>query len=205
MAAPNPPLDAARLDVVPSRLWGQAEAVRTFARNILQSFAPLLFGYISALFGGPHAAAAASANPHLEAIAGRGLEYAFIIMLVPLLAAGVLLLLTRRTYLVDVATADVSERATPTRKGRRLVPSRRPVSGPPKGETPPAHSERVALLDHPFLTPSGEMRTFSRNVVYLKDPTPKTIAPMTTQQIPTMSRITPTVLMLKPLVVAVTA
>ncbi len=44
-------------------------------------------------------------------MAGRGLEYAFIIMLVPLLAAGVLLLLTRRTYLVDVATADVSERA----------------------------------------------------------------------------------------------
>lgn len=126
VAAPNPPLDAARLDVVPSRLWGQAEAVRTFARNILQSFAPLLFGYISALFGGPHAAAAASANPHLEAIAGRGLEYAFIIMLVPLLAAGVLLLLTRRTYLVDVATADVSERATTDAKGRRLGQSRRP-------------------------------------------------------------------------------
>ena len=112
VAAPDPPLDAARLDVVPSRLWGQAEAVRTFARNILQSFAPLLFGYISALFGGPHASAADSANPHLEAVAGRGLEYAFIIMLVPLLAAGILLLLTRRIYLVDVATADVSERAT---------------------------------------------------------------------------------------------
>jgi predicted MFS family arabinose efflux permease len=111
VAAPDPPLDAARLDVVPSRLWGQAEAVRTFARNILQSFAPLLFGFISASFGGPHAGAAASTNPHLEAAAGRGLEYAFIIMLLPLLAAGVLLLLTRRTYLVDVATADVSERA----------------------------------------------------------------------------------------------
>jgi len=112
LGAPDPPLDAARLDVVPSRLWGQAEAVRTFARNVLQSFAPLLFGYISALFGGPHAGAAASTNRHLEAIAGRGLEYAFIIMLVPLLAASILLLLTRRAYLVDVATADVSERAT---------------------------------------------------------------------------------------------
>lgn len=33
------------------------------------------------------------------------------IMLAPLLAAGVLLLSTRKTYLVDVATADVSERA----------------------------------------------------------------------------------------------
>jgi hypothetical protein len=32
------------------------------------------------------------------------------IMLVPLLAAGALLLSSRRTYLVDVLTADVSER-----------------------------------------------------------------------------------------------
>jgi predicted MFS family arabinose efflux permease len=111
VAAPDPPLDAARLDVVPSGLWGRAEAVRTFARNILQSFAPLLFGYVSSTFGGPHAGAAASTNRHLEAIAGRGLEYTFIIMLAPLLAAGILLLVTRKTYLVDVATADVSERA----------------------------------------------------------------------------------------------
>ncbi len=111
-AAPDPPLDAARLDVVPSRLWGQAEAVRTFARNILQSFAPLLFGYVSSTFGGPRDGGAASTNPRLEAAAGRGLEYTFMIMLVPLVAAGVLLLLTRRTYLVDVATADVSERAS---------------------------------------------------------------------------------------------
>jgi predicted MFS family arabinose efflux permease len=111
VAAPNPPLDAARLDVVPSRLWGQAEAVRTFFRNVLQSFAPLLFGFVSSSFGGPHAGVAAtSTNPHVEASAGRGLEYAFIIMLAPLLGAGVLLLLTRKTYLVDVATADVSER-----------------------------------------------------------------------------------------------
>ena len=110
-SAPEPPLDTARLDVVPSRLWGRAEAVRTFARNILQSFAPLLFGYVSSTFGGPHAGAAASNNRHLEAVAGQGLEYTFIIMLAPLLAAGIVLLLTRRTYLVDVATADVSERA----------------------------------------------------------------------------------------------
>ena len=41
------------------------------------------------------------------------------IMLVPLVAAGVLLLLTRRTYLVDVATADVSERGERRLQGRR--------------------------------------------------------------------------------------
>ena len=85
--------------------------MRTFARNILQSLAPLLFGYVSSSFGGPRAGAAASNNRHLEAVAGRGLEFSFIIMLAPLIAAGILLLVTRRTYLVDVATADVSERA----------------------------------------------------------------------------------------------
>ena len=110
-AAPEAPLDAARLDVVPSRLWGRAEAVRTFARNILQSLAPLLFGYVSSSFGGPRSGAAAFNNRHLQAVAGRGLEFSFIIMLAPLIAAGILLLVTRRTYLVDVATADVSERA----------------------------------------------------------------------------------------------
>lgn len=113
VAAPNAPLSAARLDVVPSGLWGRAEAVRTFARSLLQGFAPLLFGYVSSLLGGPHANLGTGLNtvPHqVQAAAGRGLEYTFMIMLVPLLAAGALLLFTRRTYLVDVATADVSER-----------------------------------------------------------------------------------------------
>ena len=104
----------------PSRLWGQAEAVRTFARNILQSFAPLLFGYVSSTFGGPHDGGAASTNPHLEAAApGRRAFDAFMIMLVPLVAAGVLLLLTRRTYLVDVATATNALAPPPGPTGRR--------------------------------------------------------------------------------------
>lgn len=114
VAAPSAPLAAARLDVVPSGLWGRAEAVRTFARNLLQGFAPLLFGYVSSMLGGPHANLGAGLNivPHqVQAAAGRGLEYTFMIMLVPLLAAGVLLLFTRRTYLVDVVTADASERS----------------------------------------------------------------------------------------------
>jgi hypothetical protein len=68
---------------------------------------------VSSLLGGPHANLGTGLNtvPHqVQAAAGRGLEYTFMIMLVPLLAAGALLLFTRRTYLVDVATADVSER-----------------------------------------------------------------------------------------------
>ena len=112
VAAPQPPLDAARLDVVPSRLWGRAEAVRSLARNLLQSFAPLLFGYVSVSFGGPRSSptgATSHASHQAQAAAGRGLEYTFIIMLAPMLVAGILLLLTRHTYLVDVATAEVSE------------------------------------------------------------------------------------------------
>jgi hypothetical protein len=45
------------------------------------------------------------------AATGTGLEYPFIIMLAPLFAAGVLLLVSRRAYLRDVATADATERA----------------------------------------------------------------------------------------------
>ena len=94
VSAPSAPLAAARLDVVPSGLWGRAEAVRTFARSLLQGFAPLLFGYVSSLLGGPHANLGAGLNivPHqVQAAAGRGLEYTFMIMLVPLLAAGAFL------------------------------------------------------------------------------------------------------------------
>ena len=66
VSAPSAPLAAARLDVVPSGLWGRAEAVRTFARSLLQGFAPLLFGYVSSLLGGPHAnlGAGLSIVPH---------------------------------------------------------------------------------------------------------------------------------------------
>ncbi|HEY1777040.1 MAG TPA: MFS transporter, partial [Solirubrobacteraceae bacterium] len=34
LAAANPPLDAARLDIVPSSLWGRAESARTLARSV---------------------------------------------------------------------------------------------------------------------------------------------------------------------------
>jgi hypothetical protein len=54
LCLPNPALDAARLDIIPSGLWGRGESVRTFVRSILESFAPLLFGLVSSLLaGGP--------------------------------------------------------------------------------------------------------------------------------------------------------
>jgi sugar phosphate permease len=114
LSSPNPALNAARLDVVPSSLWGRAEAVRTFAQALLEAFAPLIFGYVSSLLGGPQAGFGSGVNPGSEramAATGTGLEYTFIIMLAPLFAAGVLLLMSRRAYLRDVATADATERA----------------------------------------------------------------------------------------------
>lgn len=107
----NPPLDAARLDLMHSGLWGRAEAVRTVLRTSLEAIAPLLFGYVSTRLG-----AHTSGLGHPSGVAGRsgtGLDYTFLIMLVPLLVAGPLLLLrARRTYPRDVATAIASEHAT---------------------------------------------------------------------------------------------
>jgi predicted MFS family arabinose efflux permease len=90
LSAQNPPLDAARLDIMPPLLWGRAEAVRTFLRSLAQALAPLVFGAVSDhLFGG-----------------GRsGLQWTFVVMLAPLAASAYLLFIGRRSYPVDVATA----------------------------------------------------------------------------------------------------
>jgi predicted MFS family arabinose efflux permease len=89
LSAANPPLDAARLDIVPSRLWGRAESVRTVLRQVAQAGAPLLFGVTADALG--------------------GLDHAFLIMLVPLGASGLVVWLARGTYARDVATAAASE------------------------------------------------------------------------------------------------
>ncbi len=90
LGAQNPPLDAARLDIMPPLLWGRAEAVRTLLRSLAMALAPLLFGAVSDyVFGG-----------------GRsGLQWTFAVMLVPLGASAWLLFKGRRTYPADVATA----------------------------------------------------------------------------------------------------
>jgi MFS family permease len=94
LAAQNPPIDAARLDIMPPLLWGRAEGIRTFLRTFAQAAAPLLFGGLSDLLGG-----------------GRsGLQWAFLVMLLPLTANGVVLLRALRTYPEDVATAAAAAR-----------------------------------------------------------------------------------------------
>jgi MFS family permease len=90
LSAQNPPLDAARLDIMPSQLWGRAESIRTFLRSLAQALAPVAFGAVSDyVFGG-----------------GRtGLRWTFALMLFPLAASAVLLFSARKTYPADVATA----------------------------------------------------------------------------------------------------
>jgi predicted MFS family arabinose efflux permease len=106
MGGVNPPLNAARLDIVHSRLWGTAEAVRSALVSVSTGLAPVAFGAVStALARGERAGGAASA--------GSALGHTFLIMLASLIiAAGLLLCLARRTYPRDVATAMASELLT---------------------------------------------------------------------------------------------
>lgn len=87
LTAQNPPIDAARLDIMPPLLWGRAEGVRSFLRTAAQALAPLAFGLLS------------------DAV---GLRTTFAVMLVPFLASGVILLWALRSYPNDVATAAAS-------------------------------------------------------------------------------------------------
>jgi sugar phosphate permease len=92
LEAQNPPISAARLDIMPSWLWGRAEGVRTFLRRGCEAAAPTVFGFISAsVFAGP-----------------SGLTYTFLLFLITLLVAGLLGLRALRTYPRDVATASAS-------------------------------------------------------------------------------------------------
>ena len=109
IAAPNPPLDAARLDIMPSGLWGRAEGVRSVLRNFGQSFAPFLFGFVSDRFA--PATAAGTATGFGAGASATGLKDTFLVMLVTLLAGGVITFRVRRVYLADVASALESERA----------------------------------------------------------------------------------------------
>lgn len=90
LTAQNPPIDAARLDVMPPLLWGRAEGVRSFLRTAAQALAPLSFGGLADLVG---------------------LRTTFAVMLVPFLGSALILFLGLRTYPTDVATAAASAAA----------------------------------------------------------------------------------------------
>ena len=90
LSAQNPPLDAARLDIMVPLLWGRAEGVRTFLRTVGQAVAPVVFGGVSDyVFGGGRA----------------GLQWTFALMLLPLAGSAYFLYRANATYPRDVATA----------------------------------------------------------------------------------------------------
>lgn len=92
LAAANPSLDAARLDITPAGLWGREESGRMALRGVSEGIAPILFGAMSIWLGGGAA----------------GLRWTFLIMLMPVFVAALLAIPARRTYPRDVATADAS-------------------------------------------------------------------------------------------------
>lgn len=134
LAAPNPTLNAARLDVMHPRLWGRAEGVRTVAQMGALAAGPLLFGFISAALGGPHTSTASGgAVAHSNALA-----YTFLIMLVPVALAGVILLRAKRTYPSDVATAAASVAETGSGRAQRPTSAAARRPGRPRAGRPTA-------------------------------------------------------------------
>src|SRR5581483_285802 len=102
LSAQNPPLDAARLDIMPAPLWGRAESIRTLLRSLAQALAPVLFGAVSEyVFGG-----------------GRtGLRWTFIVMLLPLAGSALLLARGLFTYPKGVAAAAAAGRLRAAGRG----------------------------------------------------------------------------------------
>jgi MFS family permease len=113
LSAANPPLDAARLDIMPAGLWGRAESTRTFLRSLAQALAPLVFGGLSQLIAGiaPRQTPIGTHTGGVSSSTATGLEFTFLILLATLIAAGVVLARARTTYAQDVATAGASMQA----------------------------------------------------------------------------------------------
>jgi MFS family permease len=119
LAAQNPPIDAARLDIMPSWLWGRAEGVRTFVRTGAQALAPLIFGAVSDyIFGG----------------GAQGLRWTFVVMLVPFALSAFYLFVAARRYPRDVATAAAAAPPAPAAVLAGRVPPGPP--SPALGRTP---------------------------------------------------------------------
>jgi len=114
LSAANPPLDAARLDIMPAGLWGRAESTRTVLRSLAQALSPLVFGGLADLIAGiaPQQAPIGTHPGIVSPGAARGLEVSFLLLLGTLAAGGVVLLRARYTYPRDVATAAASHQGS---------------------------------------------------------------------------------------------
>jgi MFS family permease len=83
LAAANPPIDATRIEVVRSSVWGRAEAVRSVLRMGFQAVAPITVGFVADSVGA----------------GGRvGLQAALLILVALLVLAGALLVAGHLTY-----------------------------------------------------------------------------------------------------------
>jgi sugar phosphate permease len=124
LSAANPPLDAARLDIMPAGLWGLAESTRTFLRSLAQALAPLVFGALADLIAGiaPEQTPVGTHAAPISPSAATGLQFSFLIMLGALVWAGVFLARARNTYAPDLVNATASdqrlrEREAASRRG----------------------------------------------------------------------------------------
>lgn len=116
LGAANPPMDAARLDVVQFRLWGRAESVRSFLRTVLQAAGPLTFGALSGVLGGEAVSSGGGSTGGAGSGNAEGLALAFLALVGTLVIAGVTAFLARRPYPTDVVSAAASPaRASGTR------------------------------------------------------------------------------------------
>jgi predicted MFS family arabinose efflux permease len=103
LAAPNPALDAVRLDVILPRLRGRAESVRTIVRTVGEAVAPPVFGLLS---------------EHLAGGGSRGLQASAAALLPALLLAAALLAIAARSYPADAEA--VRREMMPQRSARRI-------------------------------------------------------------------------------------
>ena len=94
LSAQNPPIDAARLDIMPAILWGERRNPNICTlggAGTRPSLIRLLFGAASDLLSDGHA--------------NSGLRRTFVIILVPLSASVYFLFRAMHSYATDVATA----------------------------------------------------------------------------------------------------
>ena len=110
-ASSNPALDAARLDIMPRRIWGRAEGARTMLRSVVEALAPLTVGFLATVFGAPGAPAPTESTTGSAVVPASPLASAFLVLLGPLAIGGLLLLVVaRRTYPRDVRRAESVDR-----------------------------------------------------------------------------------------------
>jgi MFS family permease len=111
IAAANPPVQAARLDIIPSALWGRAASGQTAIRSLAQALAPTVFGALTGLVAGmaPDQAPIGTHPPAPGSHTAAGLQATFLVMLATLVLGAIFLARARETYASDVATAAAFE------------------------------------------------------------------------------------------------